>query len=122
MLAPGNGGVNKLDYRSTGTGGNGEADITVGFEAPVSVVVTGISEISENISILRANGNQVASDATVQGGGNYGNYPLYIGIRKDTSIGFAGNTCSLVIRGAQTNSTDLDSLEQYTAALTGVTL
>jgi len=121
MLAPGGSGTSKLDYRSRGSH-RSIAKIESGFEAPVSVVVTGISSIPERLCILRANGSQVDRVTTDQGTGDYGNYPVYIGARSGAVAPFNGKLYSLLILGAQKNTTDLNSLEQYTAGKTGVTL
>jgi len=81
LLAPAASGLRKLDYRSNGNT-QASAFITSGFEAPVSLVVLGISSIPEDVCILRANGSQVASSTNDQGTGSYGSYPAYIGARE----------------------------------------
>jgi hypothetical protein len=63
-------------FRSKGTSAS-DAGPSTGYNAPITDLLTGIGNISGDQSILRINGTQVASSATDQGTGNYGNYPVY---------------------------------------------
>jgi len=49
--------------------------------APITVVATGIGDISGDISRIRVNGTTITTTTGDQGTGNFGNYPLYIGRR-----------------------------------------
>ena len=80
--------------------------------APASRILTGVGDISGDITSLRVNG--VATTAsTDQGTGNYGNYPLYIGARATSSLFFNGRLYSLIVRGAQTPPSQIEATELY---------
>lgn len=96
--------------------------VDTGYTPPITNVVTGISGISTDQLILRVNGGQVASSATDQGTGNYGNYPLYIGRRGGIEFPFNGHLYSLIIRGAASTTQQITDTEKYVAGKTGVTL
>jgi hypothetical protein len=53
------------------------------------------------------------------GGGNFGNYPLYIGRRAGTSLPFNGHLYSLIIRGAASTDAQIASAESYVNSKTG---
>ena len=44
-------------------------------------------------------------------GGNYGNYPLYIGARNGTSLFFNGRIYSLIVRGAESSLSQIEATE-----------
>jgi hypothetical protein len=91
--------------------------------APVTLVLTGLGNISDDSAILRADGIQVASSVADQGTGNYGNYPLYIGSRGGVGDRFNGHLYQLLVRGALTADNLLNQTETYVASKTaGVTL
>ena len=89
------------------------------YTAPITNVITGVGEISADVSVLRINGIQAATSASDQGTGNYGNYPLYIGSRGGTSLPFNGHLYSLLIRGAQSTDAQIVSAETYVNSKTG---
>ena len=90
-----------------------------GFAAPITNVVTGISDISGDTATLRINGVQSAASAADQGTGNYGAYPLYIGSRGGTSLPFNGQIYSLIVRGAQSTTAQIVSAETWVNTRTG---
>lgn len=91
-----------------------------GYPAPNTSILTGIGDISADQSILRANGAQVASDATDQGTGNYGNYPLYLGRRAGTTFPFKGYMIGhMVIVGILANASEIAAVEATERAATG---
>lgn len=87
--------------------------VASGYSAPITNVLSGIGNISGDQAILRVNGTQAAISTADQGTGNYGNYPLYIGARAGSSVFFNGRLYGMVIRGAETNSTDIYKTEDY---------
>lgn len=89
-----------------------------GFAAPVSTVLTVVSDITGDSLILGTNGVYVPTGGD-QGTGNYGNYPLYIGARAGTSLFFHGNLYSLIIRGALSSDTQIMNTERYVNTKTG---
>ena len=81
--------------------------------APVTRVITGIGNISGDISSIRLNGAIVNPQTVDQGTGNFGNYPLYIGARAGTSLYFNGSLYSLIVRGAQSSLSQIEATEAY---------
>jgi hypothetical protein len=71
------------------------------------------ANIAANTLLLRRNGVVAGSSGQNQGGGNYGNYPLYIGARAGTSLFFNGRLYSLIVRGAQSNLSQIEAAERY---------
>jgi hypothetical protein len=118
--APSSPGSADFRYASRGTATASVAP--AGYAAPITNVLTGISNISGDSAILRINGTQAASSTTDQGTGNYGNYSFYIGARADTSSFFNGWMYSLTVRGAQSSASEISAMESWVAGKTGVSL
>jgi hypothetical protein len=117
LLAPGSPGTSMYSFRSKGTSA---ADTNVtGYVAPITNVVTGLGDISGDISTVRVNGAQVGQSSTDQGTGNYGNYPLFIGRRGGTSLPFNGYLYSLIVRGAATPANLITATETWVNSRTG---
>ena len=93
--------------------GNQAVETAANYNAPLTNVVTGAFDISGDSTILRINGGQIGSATGDQGTGNYGNYPLYIGARADTSFYFNGHLYSLIVRGAQSSLSQIEATEAY---------
>ena len=95
-----------------------EATVTISpYSAPISTVLTLSANLLSSI-FIQANGVKTnISNGT--GGGNYGNYPLFIGQRNQSSLAFNGNIYSLIIRGVQSSSTQIASTEKYVNSKTG---
>jgi hypothetical protein len=93
-----------------------------GYTAPVTNVVTGTGNIAGDSVVLRVNGSQVATSSANQGTGNFGNYPLYIGRRANTSLPFNGNFYQLIVCGKTLSASELASTESFVAAKTGVAI
>ena len=107
-------------WRSRGTT-DGIANTPLTFPAPITNVVTGLGDISNDQSILRVNGSQSATATSDQGTGNYAAaQPLYIGRRGGTTLPFNGHLYGLIVRGKTTAGTDLTNAESYMARKTGV--
>jgi hypothetical protein len=83
------------------------------FAAPQTVVQSHIVDISADSLILRLNSTQVASSASDQGPGNFGNYPLYIGSRGGSYLRINGRIYSLIVRGAQSTATEITNTETW---------
>jgi len=92
------------------------------YTAPVTSVLTGTANISGDSVALRANGTQVATSASDQGTGNFGNYPLYLFRRGGTTLPFNGRFYGLSIIGAQLSANDITVLEKFQATKTGITI
>jgi hypothetical protein len=119
LLAPGSAGY---EYRQRGTLNAAGASITPGFAAPITNTLTGIGDISNDVTTLRVNGTQVGTSSADQGTGNFGNYPLFVGGRAGTSLFFSGHLYSLIVRGAQSNTGQISSTETWVAGKTGVVI
>jgi len=99
--------------RSTGTGFQG-ATSPSSFAAPITNVTTGLGDISAPFVTLRINASQVANNTASQGGGNYNNYPLYIGSRTGTTQRYNGRLYSLIIRfGANLDAATISNTETW---------
>jgi hypothetical protein len=93
-----------------------------GFTAPTTNVLTCLSDISADQTILRADGVQVAQNTADLGAGNFGNHPLYFGRRGGASRPFNGKEHQTVIRSRLLSASELAKLETFVAAKTGVIL
>jgi hypothetical protein len=81
---------------------------------PTSAIYTCQANIGAPSVSMRVNGTQVASSSTSQGTGNYGNYPLYIGLRfSGGPFRFTGRLYSLIVRGAATSETQIGQTERW---------
>jgi hypothetical protein len=109
----------KYSFLSRGTG-NANAIYSGGlYSAPTTNVLTGIGNISGDVSTLRADGTQAATSTADQGTGTYGNYPLFIGARNSASLFFSGHLYSLIVRGAQSTADQISYTEAWVAGKTG---
>lgn len=81
--------------------------------APDTSVVSCIGNISGDITSIRRNGYAVETSGLDQGSENYGNYPLYIGCRGETTLPFNGRLYGLVVRGALSSTAEITSAESY---------
>lgn len=83
--------------------------------APNTSVLTAQQSINSGAaSTIRRNGSLADSSInTTFGGGNFGNYPLYVGARAGSSLFFNGKIHQLVIRGAASSAAQITSAENY---------
>jgi hypothetical protein len=86
--------------------------------APLTFALASEMDIGGPFLSLRKNGVQVAQSFASQGTGTYGNYPLYIGRRAGTSLPFNGHLYQLIVRGAQSTTSQIQSGEAYTNSKT----
>jgi len=124
IAAPEGTGANYFSSKMRGTGGSASPAIatSASFAAPITVVASGLGDISTDTNLLRLNGTQVASNTTDQGGGNFGNYPMYIGRRNNASVPLNGRIYQLIVCGKTLSASELASTESFVATKTGVTL
>jgi len=110
-----------LSYQFANKGTTRRDADTSGYAAPITNVVTGIGDISGDVSIIRLNGAQIDSNTADQGSGNYGNnYKLFIGARNDgASQRLTGRIYSLIVRGAASSAAEIAATEAYINARTG---
>jgi hypothetical protein len=112
----------KYSFLSRGTGNANAIYSGSLYSAPTTNVLTGIGNISGDVSTLRADGTQAATSTADQGTGTYGNYPLFIGARNNASLFLNGNLYSLIVRGAQSTSTFISATETWVANKTGIVI
>jgi len=93
------------------------------YTPPVTSVLTGLSDISDDVNTLRVDGVQKSSPTSNQGTGNYGNYALNVGARNNgDSLELDGRIYGLIIRGVMSNADEIASAEKYIGAKTGVSI
>jgi hypothetical protein len=92
---------------------NASAATAASYPSPLTSVMAGIGDIAGDVCRLRYNGTQILNITTDQGTGNFGNYPLYIGRRGGTTNPFNGRIYSLIIRGAQSTTQQIEQTETY---------
>ena len=93
-----------------------------GLAAPLTNVLTGVSDIGTDVCLIRSGGALANSTAADQGTGNYGNYPFYLFRRGGTSLPFNGLFYGAIIAGAAYSASQIASAERYLAGKSGVTL
>ena len=105
-ITPSNGGTpGGSVFVVKGTAGQNQA-IASNIAAPVSLVLTGIGDISGDLVRLRQNAVLIGSDTDDNGTGNFGNYPLYIGMRGGVSLPLNGHIYGLIVRFSSANLGD----------------
>lgn len=122
LLGPSGGGTNKFDFRIRGTTSAIALTTDAAFNAPVTVVITGQGDLTAPLTTLRLNGAQVASVATATGGGNFADFPVFIGRTAGATSPFTGNIYGLIIRGAASSALSVAGAEGYMASKTGITI
>ena len=85
-------------------------------------VITALSDIPADSTIIRRNGSQEGEATGDKGGGNFGNYPLYIGSRNNSLLFLKGKLYGLIVPGKLASADEIASTEAYLAAKSGVTL
>jgi hypothetical protein len=102
---------NAVEYRSRGS-----ATITVTegnvSPAPITLVFTGLSDISGDSVTVRKNGVVANTNTGDQGSGNYSNNILYIGRRGGSTLPFNGILYTLIVRGATTPTSTIADFER----------
>lgn len=114
-------GSNVWRYTSKGTSGvNANA---TDYTPPVTSVLTGLSDITNDVNTIRVDGVEKASPTANQGDGPYGNWPLNFGARNSgASLHLDGRVYGLIVRGALSNASEIASAETYIAGKTGVSI
>jgi len=88
------------------------------FSAPRYNLLTGLSDISADQSVLRVNGVQVSSNTTDQGTGTYANQTLFSGRRNNTSLPFSGRDYGMLVVGKNATAAEITFMEAWFAART----
>jgi len=93
------------------------------YVPPITSVLTGLSDIGSDITIIRVDGSEAASASADQGTGNYGNYALNLGARNNASgLQLNGRIYGIIVRGVLSNADEIASTEKYIANKTGVSI
>jgi hypothetical protein len=120
MFYLGNTATGRFQFLSKGTIARSADDVVA---APVTRVFTGLSDISGDSILVRANGTQVATNTGDQGTGNFLAYPLYIGRRGGTTLPLNGHIHQLIARfGPNLDAATIANAEKFVGTKTGITL
>jgi hypothetical protein len=87
--------------------------------SPATRVLTGLFDIAAPSRTMRLNGTQVATNSTTMNGGNFGNYPLYIGRRNNASLPLNGRIYQMIVVGKTLSASELASTEAFVNTKTG---
>lgn len=127
LFCGGGGGYESYTFASRGSGDYTAYSLFTKSAYPVlaatkSSVVVSKGDNSAPLSKLNVDSIYSNISTDNQGAGNYGNYPLYIGRRGETSYPFNGHLYSLIGIGRLTADSETIALEKAIAKNTGVTL
>ena len=115
--------INSNVWRYTSKGTSGVNANATDYTPPVTSVLTGLSDITNDVNTIRVDGAEKASSTANQGDGPFGNYPLNLGARNSgASFHLDGRVYGLIVRGALSNASEIASAETYIAGKTGVSI
>lgn len=112
LIGTDSGGIEYF-FNSRGTANQQVNADNAAYTSPVTNVLQMSGNISGPSVSARINAVDISTNTGSQGTGNFGNYPLYIGRRNNTSFPFNGNLYSLIIRGAQSTASQISSTETW---------
>jgi hypothetical protein len=102
------------------------ATTATGYTAPTSNVISARFDtkgVTRNEQIgMRVDGVLKGDTSTLATGGNFGNYPLFIGRRAGTSLAFSGHVYGLIAVSKLTSDDELTNIEKDFGKRIGVTL
>jgi hypothetical protein len=84
-----------------------------GYTAPITNVVTGLSDIAAPSVNIRVNTVAAVAVTTSQGTGTYGNYAIYFGSRAGTTFFFNGLEFQTIIVGKTLTAAQITATETY---------
>ena len=114
------GSTTAFAFASRGTSSGAATVSGAEWAAPVKAIVTGIGDISADMSVLRVNRVQRSSSASDQGTGNLSNAALGIGAKLDGNGKAALDIYEVFVIGRHLSAGDLASLEDYVGTNMGV--
>lgn len=106
------------DYKAQFKGTLLSECLATGYPAGTTNVISAICSIGFN-QFLRVSGTLIPGNA-LQGGGNFGSYPIYIGMRGGTLLPYSGRIFSLIVRGKYSSAQAISDTEKYVAGKSGV--
>ena len=95
------------------------------FAAPITNVLAMQYDLAgaSNSDVMKMRLNAASQSLTFfdgpASGGNFGNYPLFIGARNNASFFFTGWLTSLIVRGAQSTQSQIEATESWVNGKTG---
>ena len=115
-----NGLATRSRFVSKGTTAS-TADDLESIQAPTTLVLTGLGDISGGLATLRRDGTEVTQNTGTQGTGNYLAHPLFIGSRNQATFFFDGHIYSLIVRfGSNLDAATIEDVEGFVSDKTGV--
>jgi hypothetical protein len=117
LSAPGS-ALNNFAFYSRGsiiTAGGATASLA----APVTAVLFGSGDISNDATSIRVNGAAGSGGVADQGTGNYTSQITYIGSRAGSSLRFNGRLYSLIVRGKTSTADEITAAEAWVNSKTG---
>lgn len=119
--APNTAGATGFGYSASATASQGVA--TTAYPAPVSAVLTGITDATAPYTALRVNGTLVGSTASSLGTGNMISATLNVGRRNNTNLALSGDLYVLMIFATVLTADEIALCERYVASkMAGVVL
>ena len=113
LLAPADGGTGNYGFNVNVTSGPPLTLRAATFSAPISNVVTGVSDIAASTRTIRVNGGQIATSTSSLPAGNFGNYPLYIGRRNNATLPFSGKDYGIIVVGKAASAGEITDTELW---------
>lgn len=95
--------------------------VSAPYTVPKNQVLTGVSDLSGNKTILRLSGNKTEVTTSL-GGGNFSNTPIYIGRRDGTSQSAFTQISALLVIGKLLDDATIQRIEKAFAKYIGVSL
>jgi hypothetical protein len=92
--------------------------VPTAFPSPITNILTAQFRISTDFANLRVDGTSVLSVSTDQGSGNYGNYPLFLMARNNTTSRFNGDLYALIIAGGSYPLSTIQRVERLLSRIT----
>lgn len=115
--------IRSYGFSSRGTTSAAIRTAAGAYPAPMSNVISTISDISGDVSRLRINGAQIVTSSVDQGTGNYQAYPIYTGRRAGTSFPVNMLLYSKIVRFGSTLTADtIAATDRWTGQRIGVSL
>ena len=102
-----------LDFGAGSKGTIAAGSGTVAFNPPTTKTLQMLSDIPAPLLAMYVNNSSVFSLNSTQGSGNYGNYPLYFGMRGGASFPFNGQEYQMIIVGKTLTAAQITSTETF---------
>jgi hypothetical protein len=121
--------VNESDSIHYATYSRGDAVVNADQRADIfdgqsleKVLLSAYHSIADSLSQIRRNGSAASNASGNKGAGNFGVYPLYVGMRAGTSLPFNGNLYRLTIVGDELDASEFESMDNLISASVNLVL